>query len=106
MASEQTYSSAEAEEGIQDVHAEPPRYTVYLHNDDYTTMDFVVDILVTVFHKPPPEAFAIMMCIHNKGRGACGVYSREIAEARVCAVRERAEANGFPLLCTMEREEE
>ena len=83
---------------------EPQRFVVLLHNDDYTTMDFVVGILQDVFHKNQQEAVAIMMSVHEKGMGVCGVYPREIAEFRVGQVAARAKAAGFPLRCTMERE--
>ncbi|MDR2733812.1 MAG: ATP-dependent Clp protease adaptor ClpS [Spirochaetota bacterium] len=99
------WEQTNAEQGVANLHAEPPSYTVLLHNDDYTTMDFVVEILQQVFQKPFEEAFRIMRRVHEQGIGVCGSYTREIAEARVAMVKSLAEANGFPLLCTMEREE-
>ena len=84
---------------------EPAMYRVLLHNDDYTTMDFVVKILEEVFHKTQEESVAIMLSVHEKGMGVCGVYPREIAEFRVRQVTGRAQAAGYPLRCTMEREE-
>jgi ATP-dependent Clp protease adaptor protein ClpS len=93
-----------AESNVSSLHAEPPQYVVLLHNDDYTTMDFVVGILQQVFQKPFFEAVRIMRHVHERGIGVCGSYTREIAEARVVMVKSLAEANGFPLLCTMERE--
>ncbi len=81
---------------------EPPKYRVLLHNDDYTTMDFVVKILEEVFHKTPAEATAIMLHVHHRGVGECGVYPAEIAETKVDTVHARARAAGFPLLATME----
>ena len=102
MAQYQDQSSTK--ESFLAVHTEPPQYAVLLHNDDFTTMDFVVGILENVFYKPYPEAMRIMKRVHEKGIGVCGVYTQEIAEARVAMVRNLAEANGFPLLCTMERE--
>jgi ATP-dependent Clp protease adaptor protein ClpS len=84
---------------------EPPRYRVILHNDHFTTMEFVVDILENVFHKNSSEAFLIMQHVHQRGTGTCGVYSMEVAEARVALVTSLARENEFPLLCTMEREE-
>ncbi|PIE74591.1 MAG: ATP-dependent Clp protease adaptor ClpS [Deltaproteobacteria bacterium] len=82
---------------------EPSLFKVLLHNDDYTTMDFVVDILIEVFSKTEYEAEKIMLNIHNKGIGVCGVYVYEIAETKVETVLALAEANGFPLKSTMEK---
>jgi len=81
---------------------EPSKYKVLLHNDDYTTIDFVVDVLVGVFHKSFTEAEAIMMDVHKKGRAICGIYTYEIAETKVSQVKKLAVSNGFPLLATME----
>ena len=83
---------------------EPDMYRVLLHNDDYTQMDFVVQVLVEIFRKSNEEAVAIMMSVHNSGSGVCGVYPREIAEFRVSQVERRAKDAGFPLLCTMEKD--
>jgi ATP-dependent Clp protease adaptor protein ClpS len=82
----------------------PSLYKVFLMNDDYTTMDFVVRILENVFHKPPAEATRIMLHIHKNGKGLAGVYTREIAETKIETVHELAGQNGFPLKCSMERE--
>ncbi|MBQ7456553.1 MAG: ATP-dependent Clp protease adaptor ClpS [Desulfovibrio sp.] len=82
---------------------EPPRFRVILHNDDVTTMEFVVQILRTIFHKTLEDATRIMMYVHTKGRGECGVYPYEIAEYKVYAVRMQAQRAGFPLKCTMEK---
>jgi len=81
---------------------EPPMYRVLLHNDDYTTMDFVVLVLEKVFHKSPAEATRIMLNVHQKGIGVCGIYPRDVAETKVATVQTLAENNNFPLLCTME----
>lgn len=83
---------------------EPKLYRVLLHNDDYTTMEFVVLILVDIFHKSAEEASDIMLAVHEKGIGVCGAYPREIAEFRIHQVARRARQAGFPLLCTMEEE--
>jgi ATP-dependent Clp protease adaptor protein ClpS len=83
---------------------EPEMFKVLLLNDDYTTMDFVIEILETVFHKQPAEAYRIMMAVHTQGKGLCGLYPHEIAETKVTAVVERARSNGFPLLAAMEPE--
>ena len=82
--------------------AEPTKYKVLLHNDDYSTMDFVVDILVNVFRKNIIQAEEIMITIHKLGRAVCGIYTFEIAETKVYQVKELAKSNGFPLLATME----
>jgi ATP-dependent Clp protease adaptor protein ClpS len=83
---------------------EPPMYKVLLHNDDYTTMEFVVEILMLVFNKPPEEAVEIMLNVHQKGIGICGVYTYEVSETKVNTVHDLARGNGFPLKCTMEEE--
>ena len=84
--------------------AYPKKYKVYLLNDDYTSMDFVVDILISIFHKSYEEAEAIMLDIHKKERGLCGVYTHEIAETKVMQVTQKAKDSGFPLKATMEAE--
>ena len=83
---------------------EPPMYKVMLLNDDYTTMEFVVEVLVHVFKKSPEEATRIMLNVHRRGVGVCGIYSFEIAETKVNMVETLARENGFPLKCIMERE--
>lgn len=87
---------------VEDEVREPRKYKVLLHNDDYTTMEFVVEILTTVFRKTMDEATQIMLKIHNDGVGVCGVYTVEVAETKVALVRQRAAHEGFPLKCTME----
>ncbi len=88
--------------GIQE--KKPPLYQVYLLNDDYTTMDFVVSVLEGVFHKTTVEATQIMLHVHKNGRGLAGVYPREIAETKVLTVHELSRKNDFPLKCTLEKE--
>ncbi len=83
---------------------EPPFYKVLLHNDDYTTMEFVVEVLMFVFGKPPEEATRIMLDVHHRGNGLCGVYPHELAETKVDTVEKLARDRGFPLKCTMEKE--
>lgn len=83
---------------------EPRRYRVLLHNDDYTTMEFVVEVLVTIFHKNLEEATAIMLTVHERGMAVCGVYTAEIAETRISRVHDKARKAGFPLRCSMEEE--
>lgn len=82
---------------------EPSRYRVLLHNDDYTSMDFVVWVLRSIFHKNPVEARSIMLGVHKGGIGECGIYTREIAEAKVSQVIRSARQEGFPLKCTKEK---
>ncbi len=82
----------------------PELYKVVLLNDDYTTMDFVVEVLETIFNKQPAEAFRIMMMVHTRGKGLCGVYPHEVAETKVDAVMESARDHGFPLRAAMEPE--
>ncbi len=81
-----------------------PLYRVLLHNDDYTTMPFVVEILETIFQKSPAEAHRIMMHVHTRGHGVCGVYPHEIAETKVDLVHRRAREKEFPLRATLEEE--
>jgi ATP-dependent Clp protease adaptor protein ClpS len=80
----------------------PQLFKVILHNDDYTTMEFVVNILEGVFSKPPAEAHRIMMQVHCEGHGVCGVYTYEVAETKVALVHEQAREHGFPLRSSME----
>lgn len=82
--------------------AHPPQYQVILLNDDFTTMEFVVQVLESVFAKPPAEAVQIMLQVHQKGRGACGIFTKQVAEAKIALVHQRARENGFPLRCLME----
>ncbi|MBQ9453567.1 MAG: ATP-dependent Clp protease adapter ClpS [Desulfovibrio sp.] len=82
---------------------EPERYRVLLHNDDYTSMDFVVSVLRTVFHKTTEEATAIMLTVHRQGLGVCGVYTQEVAEGKVRRVHSLAHTANYPLKCTMEK---
>ncbi len=81
---------------------EPKKYRVLLHNDDYTTMEFVVDVLKKVFHKSPAESHAIMLNVHKKGSGVVGLYPYDIAATKVDQARSMAKNNGYPLKCTLE----
>lgn len=82
---------------------EPEEYRVVLLNDDFTTMEFVVAVLMSVFHKGILEATRIMYDVHRKGRGIVGVYTYDIAATKVKRVHDMARENGFPLKCTMEK---
>ena len=92
--------SSEVDEEI----TEPPMYRVLLHNDDYTSMEFVVHVLIIVFHKSYEDATRIMLNVHRSGIGVCGVFTYEVAETKVDQVHKLAEENEFPLKCTMEKE--
>lgn len=89
-------------ERVQTEKKEPTLYKVVLLNDDYTTMEFVVEILENVFNKAPAEAYRIMMAVHTQGQGLCGVYPFEVAETKVATVMDLARSNGFPLRASME----
>lgn len=82
----------------------PDMYKVIIHNDDYTSMDFVVQILTDIFHLPVAKATQIMLDVHQKGKGIVGVYTYDIAVTKVNLVHERAKENGFPLRCSIEKE--
>jgi len=84
---------------------EPEMFRVLLHNDDYTSMDFVVDILMQIFHKNLEDAQIIMINIHEKGKAVCGVYSYEIAQTKAHQVKLLAKQNEFPLLATIEEDD-
>ena len=81
----------------------PPLYKVILLNDDYTPMDFVVEVLVRFFAMNIEKATQVMLHVHTRGRGVCGVYTREVAESKVAQVNEYSRLNQHPLLCTMEK---
>lgn len=80
------------------------KYKVYLLNDDYTSMEFVIDVLMSIFHKNYEQAQSIMLEVHKQERGLCGVYSHEIAETKVMEVIKKAQDNSFPLKAMMEEE--
>jgi len=82
----------------------PPLYKVVLHNDDFTTMDFVVFILRTIFHRNDAEAFTIMLKVHTEGIGVAGVYTYEVATMKAEKAINVAQAHEYPLLCTVEEE--
>lgn len=97
---ESTLTETRSEQKLQ----HPRMWRVLLHNDDYTTQDFVVWVLETVFHKARAEAFAIMMSVHRTGLGVAGVFTHEVAETKVKATMHLAEQHEYPLLVTMEPE--
>ena len=81
---------------------EPARYAVLLHNDDYTTMEFVIEVLQRYFHKTSEEAMQITLRVHQQGSGVAGVFSHEIAETKAAQVTQHARGQGYPLKCTVE----
>ena len=83
---------------------EPQMFKVLLHNDDYTSMDFVVEVLIGIFHKTHAQAEQIMLEIHEKDKAICGVYSFEIAQTKAEQVKQLAKQNEFPLLATIEED--
>jgi ATP-dependent Clp protease adaptor protein ClpS len=95
-----TLTESQAERQLQ----KPRMWRVLLHNDDYTTQDFVVWVLESIFHKLRGEAVAIMMNVHRSGIGIAGVYTHDVAETKLKTTRQLAEEHEFPLLVTMEPE--
>ena len=81
----------------------PSMYKVLMLNDDYTPMDFVIYLLKTFFHMNANKASKIMLEVHNKGAGTCGIFTLEIAETKILKVIDTSRKNGFPLLCTLEK---
>jgi ATP-dependent Clp protease adaptor protein ClpS len=104
MADEQRRTGSDVLEKTRQEVKEPTLFKVLLHNDHYTTMDFVVQVLETVFNKTPAEAFQIMMKVHVEGRGLCGLYPFDIAETKVSTVHDLAQQHGFPLRASLEEE--
>jgi ATP-dependent Clp protease adaptor protein ClpS len=82
----------------------PPLFKVLLHNDDFTTMEFVVDVLASVFHHSEAQAMTIMLHVHQRGVGVAGVFTHEIAETKAAKTIALAREAGYPLLCTVEPE--
>ena len=88
---------------ILDQLEEPKMYRVILHNDDYTTMDFVIMVLEVVFHKNNQAATRIMLKVHQEGKGVAGVFTRDVAETKVAIVHDLAHKNEHPLKCAIEK---
>jgi ATP-dependent Clp protease adaptor protein ClpS len=102
VAESKFFESALAGSNVEDRTDTPKMWRVLLHNDDYTTQEFVVWILETVFHMPPADAFTIMLHVHQTGLGVAGLFTRDVAETKVKAARQLAEQHEFPLLVTAE----
>ena len=83
---------------------EPKKFVVFMLNDDYTTWEFCIRIISTVFQKSIQEADAITQDIHTKGKGLCGIYSYEIAETKASIVKQQARKEGFPMRCSVEEQ--
>jgi ATP-dependent Clp protease adaptor protein ClpS len=99
---ESTLTESRSEQKVQ----RPRMWRVILHNDDYTTQEFVVWVLETIFQKPRAEAFAIMMSVHRSGTGVAGIFTHDVADTKMKATQQLAEEHEFPLLVTMEPETE
>lgn len=102
MADDEREAGGGVQEKTRPKTQKPTLYRVILHNDDYTTMEFVVEVLEQVFHKSPAEAHRIMMHVHTRGHGVCGAYPYEVAETKVALVHDRARERGYPLRASME----
>ncbi len=96
------FEETAGETATQDRVEEPPLYRVLLINDDYTTFDFVVKVLVTIFKKSVEDAVKITSDVHHKGKGTCGIFTKQIAETKVAMVEDLSQQAGYPLKCTME----
>src|SRR5687768_18414796 len=99
---ESTLAESRTDQEVQ----KPRMWRVLLHNDDYTTQDFVVWVLETVFRKPRGEAFSIMLSVHQSGLGLAGIYTHDVAETKLRTTKNLAEQHEFPLLVPMEPEPE
>jgi ATP-dependent Clp protease adaptor protein ClpS len=97
--------STKTEEGVYAKVKKPKKYRVLMHNDNYSTWEFVIDVLKRVFYKSEQEAIDITSNIHYNGIGVCGIYPHEIAVMKVSQVHSMAKANGYPLKCTLEEDE-
>ena len=102
MADRQDQTSGAVKERVETKKEDPKLYKVVLLNDDYTTMEFVIQVLETVFQKSPAEAYRIMMHVHVNGRGLAGIYPWEVAETKAAKVAALASEAGFPMRATIE----
>jgi ATP-dependent Clp protease adaptor protein ClpS len=102
MAGEDHKTDGEVLEKTRPRTKKPSLFVVILHNDDYTTMEFVIEVLEAIFLKSPAEAFRIMLQVHTRGQGVCGAFPFEVAETKVVLVHERAREQGYPLRASME----
>lgn len=98
------HTKQQANTGIRNRIREPKKYKVIMYNDNFTTMEFVVDILVQIFHKSEPEAEQLMMTVHRKGQAVVGVYPMDIAKTRVNKALQQARKQGYPFRMSIEEE--
>lgn len=98
-----THNTPNSESVSQRKTAQPPRYHVIMHNDDYTSMEFVIELLRGVFRKSSAEATHLMLTIHTEGQAVCGCYTYEIAETKIALAHDCAKSAGYPLRCSMDR---
>ena len=103
MADQTPRTTGDVLEKTREQLKEPEQWRVLLLNDDYTSMDFVIEVLETVFLKSPAEAFRIMMHVHTQGSGLAGIYTHDVAETKVETVLDLAREAGFPLQATMDK---
>ena len=99
-----SHMAIQTEEQTELLTREPRQYAVFMLNDDYTTWEFCIRIICSVFQKSVQEADAITNDIHTKGKGLCGVYSYEIAETKAARVKQQARKEGFPMRCSVEEQ--
>ncbi len=104
MADENPKADGDVLEETRETVKRPSLFRVVLHNDDYTTMEFVITVLESIFHKSPAEAHRIMMQVHTRGHGVCGAYPFELAETKVSLVHDAAREEGCPLRASVEEE--
>ena len=104
MASKKGNTKRDESVGVKDRVQRPRRYKVIMHNDDYTPMNFVVQVLEQIFHRSPAESTRIMLTVHRKGNGVAGTYSREVAETKSTKTMQLAREQGYPLLLSTEPE--
>ena len=104
MSKDKQGTKKETNVGIKERIQRPRRYKVIMHNDDYTPMDFVVEVLEQIFFKSPPEATRIMLTVHKTGKGIAGVYTKEIADTKTNHTMQIAREHGYPLTLSTEPE--
>lgn len=104
MADEKPKTGGDVLEQPESTTKRPSVFRVILHNDDYTTMEFVIAVLESIFHKSPAEAHRIMMQVHTRGHGICGTYPFDVAETKVSLVHDAAREEGYPLRASVEEE--